>query len=168
MTFRFSVFLLRALKKQPATSDYFHFVKRSFQFEPTYYSMKLLNRKFKEKRWNRGMLVNKSTKYNWFLLNIADSWRGHDISKTTKNKCTETQIILLHFYTSTKRYNISFVWYFKLKCWFSSGNGTVRKACDCGAKGPRFEPRTLPPIFGRNLGTCTSCERIGKNLKTVI
>ena len=45
---------------------------------------------------------------------------------------------------------------------FSSGNGAVSRACDCGAKVPSFEQRTLPPLFDKNLGTCASCERIGK------
>ena len=36
------------------------------------------------------------------------------------------------------------------------------QTCDCGAKGPRFDPRTVPPLYGQNLETCTSSERIGK------
>ena len=36
--------------------------------------------------------VKKSTKYTWFL-------KGHDTTNTTHNKCTETQVILLHLYT---------------------------------------------------------------------
>ena len=45
-----------------------------------------------------GILVNKSTKNKRFL-------KGHD---TTDNKSAETQLILLHLYTSKKRYNSSF------------------------------------------------------------
>ena len=38
----------------------------------------------------------------------------------------------------------------------------VSRAYDFGANGPRIELRPLPPIFGKNLGTCATCERIGK------
>ena len=87
----------------------------------------------------------------------ASSWRGHD---TTNNKSKGTQFI--HLYASMKRY-ILFAWYLKQKYWFSSCKGTISCAAyDCSAKGPRFEPRTLPTRFGQNLGTCASNERIGK------
>ena len=35
---------------------------------------------------------------------MTDFWRCHD---TTDNKCTETQLILVHLYTKNKRYFIS-------------------------------------------------------------
>ena len=71
----------------------------------------------------------------------------------------ETELILVHLYTSKKRYIISLAWYFKYKHWFSSDNGTVSTARDCGANGPMFEHR---PLFGQNLGTYLNCG-IGKN-----
>ena len=74
----------------------------------------------------------------------------------------ETQLILLHLYTSKKRYNISLDT-LNEKCWFSSGNGTVNRECGSGTKGHRFWPRTLPLFFGQNPRTCASCERIEKN-----
>ena len=51
-----------------------------------------------------------------------------------------------------------------LKYWFSSGNGTVSKAWDCGAKGHRFEPKTIHPIFAQIVGTCTRCNGSGKRV----
>ena len=35
-------------------------------------------------------------------------------------------------------------------------------ACHCGAKGPRSEPKTLPPLFGQNQEPYESCARIAK------
>ena len=40
-------------------------------------------------------------------LIITDFRRGHDITNTTDNKSTETQLKFVHSYTSTNRFNIS-------------------------------------------------------------
>ena len=34
----------------------------------------------------------------------------------------------------------------------------VKRAGNCGAKGPNFEPRPLPPSFGQKLEICATCE----------
>ena len=55
------------------------------------------------------------TQYQWTTnrLHMIDFWSDHDTTITTDNKCTETQLILVHLCTSKKRYNNSFAWYFK-------------------------------------------------------
>ena len=82
---------------------------------------------------------------------ITDTWRGHDTTNTTYNKCTET-----HLYTSR---NVIILQSLDtlIKQWFSSGNDTVSRACDCRAKCPKFKPWSLPPLFAQKLELCTSC-----------
>ena len=93
-----------------------------------------------------GLLIN---------ISITDIRRGHD---TTVNRCTETQIILPHLYTSGKLKNLSFVSYFI----FSSGNGTVSGACDRCQHNQSRAQDTPSSVWskGRNF---ERCERIGKN-----
>ena len=38
----------------------------------------------------------------------------------------------------------------------------VSSACNCDAKGPMFESRTLTPFLGQKVETGASCERIEK------
>ena len=73
---------------------------------------------------------------------------------------------LVHLHTSKKRYNIS----------FASSLDTLNKNTDSRASAQSVEQataaRTIPGsrlshslLFGQNLGTCVSCDRIGKKLK---
>ena len=123
----------------------------------------------KHSQKNRGEAVLRNTCENGTLVNKSINWtwtlKGPRHYAYFEKKSTETQLYILHLYTSKKRYNISISWCLEWKDWFSNCNATVTTENHCGPKSPRFEPRTDPFFSSQKVRTCWSCERIEKRTR---